>query len=82
VYVEDYPICVLGSGHKNHRANAAHIVRCVNEREGLLNLLKEALANLSGVYDGDGYTDCNGDRNHELIERLTQFLAQAEQEAP
>ena len=54
--------------------------RLIASSPALLAALKEALANLSGVDDGDGYTDCNGDRNHELIERIQRAIARAEQE--
>ena len=62
-------------------ANAAHIVRCVNEREGLLDLIRTVVVSLKTVYMGLPANQFPGPPT-ALVAKLEAVLAQAEQEAP
>jgi hypothetical protein len=73
--------CQYGTGGRDEaRANAAHIVCCVNEREGLLQALKVLIgeaSNMANDHHRPRYA-----RLDACLESAQALLAQAEQEGP
>jgi|SRR5882724_488584 len=74
-----YPIAAIARGYSRdsfdehrrngtdpYKANAAHIVKCVNAHEELVNLLGECLRD----YSHRNFTDCNG-----MSARISDVLA-------
>ena len=58
-------------GREEMHANGIHIVRCVNERDRLINALRIALGTLLGFTDA----------THETVKHLERILALATEEA-
>lgn len=58
-------------------ANAAHIVRCVNSHDALLQAAKAAYDHYSATIDTDMSNELH-DTRHEILNKLRDAIAQAE----
>ena len=72
-YIVKNIIELFTSGFDNHKANAEHIVRCVNSHDGLVKLIKEYLSLLESDYTGMNNRDLSNGR----IKKIKQALSKA-----